>query len=86
MAEAGKEGVVKLVESYPAYFNIKLQAFEEGDQISMVKPIIRDIKIFISSTYMDLREERQNTVDRVIPMINSHAKHKVLIFGNYYNI
>ena len=71
MAEDGKDNAINQVVSFPARFGIELDEYKHTDCIETVKPRIRDIKVFISSTFTDLKDERQQIVDSLIPALNA---------------
>ena len=74
MAEDGKENVFNQIVSFPAKFGIELDEFAPTIEKETLKPRIRDIKVFLSSTIRDLLKQRQEIVTTIIPSMNEKLK------------
>ena len=71
-----KENVFNQIVSFPAKFGIELDDFLPSEEIETLKPRIRDVKVFLSSTIKDLLKERQEIVTSLIPTMNEKLKVK----------
>ena len=70
MSEAGKDDVILQIQSFPTKFGIELDAFANLSPLDVYVPRISTAKVFISSTFLDLRNQRDLLVNNIFPMIN----------------
>ena len=56
LAEDGKDNAINQIVSFPARFGIELDEYANTECVETIKPRIRELKIFISSTFLDLQQ------------------------------